>query len=173
MAEIRKSPDKVDWINISANQKLSEAFIREFKDKVDWNNISYSQPWTSFSQEFQDEFKDKLTNKENHIKISDAEKLKQIKTYAKEYKLKFDGKYLFAFRNHDIFGRGIFNKTIFYESGETYTDWHCDMNPKNKDSFGLGIFPEGNTKVKVHYQDWVIAVNREDGKARVWKFTVL
>jgi hypothetical protein len=87
--------------------------------------------------------------------------------------LEFDGKYLYAFRTHDVWGRGVHNKTIFYTKRETYRDWHCDMNPKNENSFGLGIFPKGNTKVKVHYQDWGVEVNSKDGKARVWAFTAV
>ena len=47
------------------------------------------------------------------------------------------------------------------------------MNPNNENSFGLGIFPKGNTPIKVKISDWGVAVNREDGKARVWGFEVI
>jgi hypothetical protein len=47
------------------------------------------------------------------------------------------------------------------------------MNTANKNSFGLGIFPKGNTKVKVSIKDWGVSVDREDGKARVWGFEVI
>jgi hypothetical protein len=47
----------------------------------------------------------------------------------------------------------------------------CDKYKKN--SFGLGIFPKGNTPVKVKIEDWGLEVNREDGKARVWGFEVI
>ena len=47
------------------------------------------------------------------------------------------------------------------------------MNPKNENSFGLGIFPKGNTSVKVSVEDWGVEVNRDDGKARVWGIMVI
>ena len=96
-----------------------------------------------------------------------------MKGYAKKWKLKFKEGYLYAFRNHDICGRGQYNKTIFYKEGKYYKDWHVDMNPKNENSFGLGIFPKGNTKVRVSIKDWGCEVNRADGKARVLGFFVL
>ena len=170
---IREFQDKVIWDYISYNQKLSESFIREFQDKVIWINISSSQ---ELSESFIREFKDKidikiqaLSHKEKSIK----EKTKEIKEYAKKYKLEFDGKYLYAFREHDEYGRGMFNKTIFYEKGKYYRDWHCDMNKENENSFGLGIFSKGDTKIKVKVEDWGIEVDREDGKARVWGIEVI
>jgi hypothetical protein len=47
------------------------------------------------------------------------------------------------------------------------------MNMENENSFGLGIWPKGNTPVKVSVKDWGIEVGREDGKARVFGFEVL
>ena len=71
-------------------------------------------------------------------------------------------------------GCGIFNKTINYEKGQYYTDWHCDMRENIENSFGLGIFPKGNTKVKISIKDWGCCVKvRNDGKCRVWGFEVL
>ena len=77
-----------------------------------------------------------------------------MRVYADKYKLKFDGDYLYAFRDHDNWGRGMFNKTIYYDEKKEYRDWHCDLNPVNANSFCLGIFNEGNTAVKVNYKDW-------------------
>ena len=81
-----------------------------------------------------------------------------------------------------MFGRGSFNKTISYEPNIYYRDWHCDLNPNNQNSFGLGIWPKGNTKVKVLLTDFGCGVkdnmeqygfeNEEDGKARVWGFQI-
>jgi hypothetical protein len=101
------------------------------------------------------------------------EKLKEIKEYAKEHKLEFKNNKLIAYRNHDMYGRGVFNKTISYEKGKYYKDWRCNMNKEEKNSFGLGIFPKGNTKVEVKVEDWGCEVGREDGKARVFGFKVL
>ena len=52
---IREFKDYVDWGWISENQKLSESFIREFQDKVDWYWVSSHQKLSeSFIREFQD-----------------------------------------------------------------------------------------------------------------------
>ncbi len=54
---IREFKDKVDWCNVSINQRLSESFIREFKDKVNWTCISiYQRLSESFIREFKDKF---------------------------------------------------------------------------------------------------------------------
>ena len=47
------------------------------------------------------------------------------------------------------------------------------MREEVENSFGLGIWPEGNTKVKVLIKDWGVKVNREDGKCRVWGFEIV
>ena len=164
---IREFKNKIDWLYISYNQNLSEDFIKEFKDKVNWYGISYNQ---KLSKDFIREFKDKIDikmQKANFKEKSYKTKLKEVKEYAKEHNLKFDGKYLYAYRNHDRNGCGQYNKTIIYEKGKYYRDWRCNMNPKEENSFGLGIFPKGNTPVKVKVEDWGVAVNRKDGKARV------
>ena len=96
--------------------------------------------------------------------------------YAEKYNLNYDkeNKVLTAFRNHDRRGCGIFNNTIQYQSGKYYKDWHCDLDSTEENSFDLGIWPEGNTKVLVKVEDWGTAIpTDEDGKARVWGFTVL
>jgi len=67
----------------------------------------------------------------------------------------------------------MFNQTIRYEKGQYYRDWHCDMRKDVENSFGLGIFPNGNTAVKVKITDWGLEVDREDGKCRVWGFEVI
>ena len=93
---------------------------------------------------------------------------------AKEHNLKLDTKYLYAFRNHNEYGRGSYNKTISYQKGTYYKDWHCDMDETDKNSFGLGIFKEGNTKVRVKIEDFGVAVlNDAEGKARVWGFEIV
>jgi len=144
---VKEFKDKVDWYWISERQKLSEDFIREFKDEVNGP-----------------------INRQIHADKTMAQKRKEIKAYAKKHGLKFDGKFLYAFRNHDFTGRGAFNKAIFYEAGKYYRDWHCDMRESEENSFGLGIWPKGNTPVRVAVEDWGVAVNRQDGKARVWGF---
>jgi len=112
--------------------------------------------------------------REIHKEKSYEQKLKEVKEYAKEYDLKYDNKYLYAFRNHDKVGRGLFNKTIFYEKGVYYRDWHCDMDSEHQNSFGLGIFAKGNTPVKVKIEDWGTK-SKSDlfGKARVWGFEII
>jgi hypothetical protein len=163
----------VNWIYISYFQKLSEDFIREFKDKVSWDHISASQ---KLSEDFIRKFKYKVNidvQITNNKEKTQKQKLTEIEKYANRHKLKFDSKYLYAFRDHDGRGRGVFNKTIFYEKGKYYRDWHCNMNRKEENSFGLGIWPKGNTPVKVKIEDWGVEVNRNDGKARVWGFEII
>ena len=63
---------------------------------------------------------------------------------------------------------------IKYEKGYYYRDFHCDLDSSEKNSFGLGIWPEGNTKVKVKISDWGTKVNNDsNGKARVWAFELV
>ncbi len=66
----------------------------------------------------------------------------------------------------------MYNKTIAYEKNKYYRDWRCDLNPKQINSFGYGIFPEGNTKVKVKIEDFGCRVNKSK-KLRVWGFEVI
>jgi hypothetical protein len=54
---IREFQDKVEWDCISEYQVLSEDFIREFQDKVNWTYISNFQV---LSEDFIREFQDKL-----------------------------------------------------------------------------------------------------------------
>ena len=119
-----------------------------------------------------EKYKDKLNLKlqeKHHKEKSDEVKLKEVREYAKHYNLKFekDTGFLFAYRNHNINGSGMYRSNEYYEKGETYRDWHVDMDETEANSFGLGIFPKGNTQVKVHYTDWGCHVNRDDGKCRV------
>ena len=170
---IREFQNKVNWVYISAYQNLSEDFIREFQDKVDWSNISYFQP---LSEKFIKKFKDKIDKSINcaaHKQKTLKQKEKEIKAYAKRHNLRYENGVLYAFRIHDKHGRGEYNKTIFYEKGKYYRDWHCDMREDVENSFGLGVWPKGNTPVAVKVEDWGVKVNRGDGKARVWGFTVL
>jgi hypothetical protein len=48
------------------------------------------------------------------------------------------------------------------------------MRENEENSFGFGIWPKGNTPVKVKIEDWGVAVTvRNDGKARVWGFEII
>ncbi len=174
---IREFQDKLHWISISEWQNLSEGFILEFEDRVHWGYLSLTQ---NLSKEFVGRFQNKI----NYVlqdarfrKKSDEQKLQEVKAYAEKHNLKFDGTYLYAYREHDKWGRGSWNKTIIYDKiGKEYRDWHCNVDQTDHASFGLGIWPKTphvNTKVKVHYKDWGCAVNFGNGKGRVWAFTLL
>jgi hypothetical protein len=169
---IREFENEVNWYNISHSQNLSESFIREFENKVDWYNISCYQV---LSKKFREEFKSKIDNIYEEINESKtlATKTKECKEYAEKHNLKITKKYLYAFRNHDKYGRGVFSKNTYYKKGQYYKDWHCDMRKDAENSFGLGIWPQGNTKVKIKIEDWGVAVNKNDGKARVWGFEIV
>jgi hypothetical protein len=95
-----------------------------------------------------------------------------VTAYAEKYGLVFKDDILYAFRNHDKNGCGVFNKSIKYAPGNYYKDWHCDLNPKIQNSFGLGIFPKGNTPVTVKLEDWGVEDCNRNGKARVWGFSM-
>lgn len=193
---IEKYQDRVDWVGISACQQLSEQFIEKFKDKVNWYlisrfqqlseqfiekyadkvNLYYISECQQLSEQLIEKFKNKIdinTYKEVHREITKEEKIKEMQEYAKKHNLKFDGEYLYAFRNHDKWGRGTSDKKISYKKEKYYHDWHCDMRIDVSDSFGLGIWPMGNTPVRVKVDDWGCCVNREDGKCRVWGFEAI
>jgi len=165
---IEKFQDKVNWGWISKFQNLSEKFIEKFQDKVDWYYISKTQ---NLSEKFIEKFQDKVDlniidlKKKNYISIYD---------YSKKYNLKIKDGYLYAFRNHRKNGTGSYKNNSNYKKGIYYRDWHCDLNPNNENSYGFGIWPEGNTKVKVKIEDWGTAVfNDKNGKARVWGFMII
>jgi len=193
---IQEFKDKVYWSWISKYQKLSEEFIEEFQNKVDWNWVSvYQQLSEEFIREFQDrvywscipiyqnlskefikEFKNKIDisiYKAVHQEKSLEQKKLEVQQYATKHNLKYDDEFLYAFRKHDKRGKGVYNKTISYKLKQYYRDWHCDMRKDVENSFGLGIWPKGNTPVKVKIEDWGCEVDkRGDGKARVWGFEI-
>jgi len=170
---IARFKEYVDWDRVSAYQPLSEDFIEKAKEYVNWDKICECQPLSKrFIKKFGNSRHVNMHQK-SHAKKSYTQKLKEVKAYAKKHKLQMDSKFLYAFRNHDKQGRGAFNDTISYKKGIYYRDWHCDMNKSNYNSFGLGIFPDGNTSVKVKIKDWGIAVDSNRGKARVWGFEIV
>lgn len=152
---IRKFNNRVDWTYICEYQTLSEPFIEEFQYKVNWCQISFAQ---KLSDPFIEKFKDKLylslipNQKDERLYI---EKEKDIKAYAKEFKLDFDGKYLYCFRNQPT-------TRLRY--------WKCDLNPLESSTYGLTVFPTGNISIKVSVNDWGIWV-KDSSKARVWAFS--
>ena len=195
---IERKKHRVSWLAISQFQKLSESFIDRLEDYVDWKYIFIYQKlsgkfiWKNrkrpplskdtlksqiLSPYYLKKFKDYIDideYKKVHGPKSDPIKLKEIKEYAKKHRLLFRSEYLYAYRDHDPYGRGIHNRTLIYKESAYYRDWHCDLNPNNINSFGLGIWPKGSTRIKVHYKDWgVSVVGDPDGKARVYGFKVL
>lgn len=184
---LRKAQDFLNqngvWARVATYQRLSEKFIIDYIPQI---HASMSFSLILKNQNLSKEFLDKYDNgaityndyekgeyKDIHRETTREENIKEMKEYAEKYKLKFDGEYLYAFRNHDEYGRGMWNRTIFYETGKYYHDWHCDMRRDTENSFGLGIFPKGNTPVRVKVEDWGVCVSRKDGKCRVWGFEVL
>ena len=171
---IKEFENKINWYQISQYQNLSEDFIREFKNKVDWDYVSQSQ---NLSEDFIGEFENKVNIKmqnKKHKEKTIKQKEEEIKEYAKKYNLKYENGILTAYRNHDQWGRGNWNNTIFYQKEIYYRDWHCDMDENEENSFGLGIWPKGDTKVEVKVKDWGCAIkNDKEGKARVWGFKVI
>ena len=171
---IREFSDRVSWYWICRNQKLSEDFIREFKHKVDWRTISHYQILSqAFMEEFIDQINIQAQYDSHHDKRTLDEKRQEMADYADKFQLKFENDVLHTFRTHDVRGTGYYNKTIFYNKPGYYRDWHCDLNPKNENSCGFGIFPVGNTPIQVKVEDWGCKVEDDArGKARVWGFTI-
>jgi len=95
----------------------------------------------------------------------------EVLEYAKTHGLKVENGYLFAFRNHNAAGRGMFGVES-YEKGIYYRDWHVDMRGKIENSFGFGIWPMGKIEVKVKIEDWGINPQWTD-KGRVWGFEIV
>lgn len=171
--------------SIIKNQLLSLEFVG--KILADYESclldLAKYQPYPEFFKEIKS---NKIVNPSDLIQLqtkSKEQKIQEMKDYAKEHNLEFDGEYLYAYREHDKLGRGIYNKTICYEEGKYYRDWHCDIDSRIQNSFGLGIFPfstrngdpvrlNTNVLVKVHVDDWGCAIYNSK-KARVWAFTVL
>ncbi len=137
---------------VCENQRLTMAFIKGI-----WKELT--------------EYRLDLLKK---MKLPNPEEAaKRAKEYAKEHNLKIKGQVLLAFRTHDKFGRGAYKKAFFYQTGRFYRDWHCDPRAEVANSFGFGIWPKGNTPVAVPIKDFMVAVNRNDGKARVLAFRVI
>jgi len=101
------------------------------------------------------------------------EKIRRAREYAAIHGLIIEGDHLLAFRNHDRHGRGAYKKSIRYTTGILNEDWHCDPRPYIPNSFGLGIWPKGNISVRVPLDRFVVAIQRNDGKARVEAFEII
>ena len=169
---IEKHENKVNWYCISESQKLSEKFIEKHENKVNWYHISCSQKLSEkFIEKHADKINKEIQLKKHHRKYDPIEEAKQ---YAEKHNLIIKDGFLHAFRNHNKWGRGVFSKTILYtKKNVEYRDWHCDLDPNKKNSFGLGIWPEGNVEVKVKLEDFGCEViDKDDGKARVWAFQI-
>ena len=151
LEDIEKNPNVQDWNSISLNQKLSEEFIEKHSDKVHYK----------IAKDILNQTPDKET------------RISRAKKYAEKYNLNIDNEYLYAFRNHDKNGNGMVKYNSFYKSGTYYTDWHCDPRVEEKNSYGFGIYPVGNTPVKVKLEDFCIDIEEYDNKARVWGFQVI
>ena len=85
---IRKFFDKVNWYYISSTQKLSEGLIREFARKLNWIDMSRCQ---KLSEEFIKEFSDRV----NWKYISKYQKLSEsfIREFADKVNWKYISKY--------------------------------------------------------------------------------
>jgi hypothetical protein len=102
---------------------------------------------------------------------STEERIARGKAYSAKHELESNIVGFCGFRNHDKWGRGAFKPNTYYLESKEYHDWRCDPREDEKDSYGLGIWPKGNTRIFVKWEDFCVEVNREDGKARVWAFS--
>ena len=149
----------------------------------EWNDLTkYQRDWVCRYQSLTQIFISKVWNdltedqrdRVKSMKLPDKkERTKRARRYAKDHDLKIKDGHLYAYRNHDKRGCGMWDKTRSYKKGKLYRDWHCDPREEVENSFGFGIWPEGNTPVRVPLEDFIVAVNRDDGKARVFAFEMI
>ena len=152
-------------------------------DRDDFKKLRNDYKWYALQYQFFSWFDredyaklddDNKTAAVNQFPKTEKNKRKEAEAYASKHNLKIDQNYLYAFRDHDKRGAGIFRVNNCYETGRYNKDWHCDIRPNIKNSFGYGIWPSGNTKVKVKIEDWGVEVADDgNGKARVWGFEVI
>ena len=167
-------------ISVCTYQKLSETFIKEVWSELTEGQKDYVCRYQNISEKFIKQIWSELTEVQQEL-ITDIhesypskkERIERAKKYAKKHNLEIKGKHLYAFRNHSKWGRGMYSYTTFYKKGEMYEDWHCDPRRSELDSFGLGVFPRGNTLVRVPLDRFVVEVNRKDGKSRVEAFEMV
>ena len=108
-----------------------------------------------------------------HESISPKEARRRAREYAAKHGLKAGYKWLYAFRDHDSDGRGMWGGGP-YGKGKYHRDWRCNMRPDAQNSFGFGIWPKGNTPVRVRLEDFGTEVEgHPEGKARVWGFEMI
>src|SRR3990167_1011589 len=117
-AQGRKNPNRLDWGWVSEYQKLTAAELREFKDRLDWGWVSQCQKLTAADLR---EFKDRLdwgwVSRYQKAQPNKPERINRAKKYAAIHHLKTTEAGFYAYRNHDAWGRGSFNKAIIYASG--------------------------------------------------------
>ena len=167
---------KEQWVDISADQKLSESFIRDFQDKVCWYWISKCQ---KLSNEFIKEFKHRLNlNKIKgswHYKTTEKKKRAVITTGLYEC----HDTYFIAYKGIRSDRYSKFNFQYKYEKDGIYESW-CDCS-NDENSFGLSVWNEPNARgycsdlvvrVKVNYED-VGRVVHNGGKIRCFKIKIL
>ena len=91
---IEEFKNKVNWLYISINQKLSEDFIREFKDKVYWQYVSSNQ---NLSKDFILELKDRVNwygiKKHQNITKKDIEEYELKKIIEENNKTRVKNKF--------------------------------------------------------------------------------
>ena len=170
--------DQKDYVCV--NQNISEKFIKQI-----WSDLTrYQKTFVCRNQNISEKFIKQIWSELTEVQqkiITDIhksypnkkERIERAKKYAKKHNLEIKGKHLYAFRNHNKWGRGMYSTTTFYKKGKMYEDWHCDPRENVLNSFGLGIFPKGNTLVRVPLDRFVVEVNRKDGKSRVEAFEMV
>jgi len=127
---------------------LTSEFIEEFKEKID-DKVQFS------------------VNKEKSL----DQKTVEVFKYAETRTLKVKDGFLFVFRNHNAAGRG-YHGVESYEKGVYYRDWHVDMRETEENSFGFGVWSEGEIEIKIKIEDW--GVNPfNTTKGRVWGFEIV
>lgn len=157
-----------------AAKQYSESFLETFRD----SHVAF--PWVIKYQNLSEEFLKKCSDHERSLYVlRHTPSGISINEYADKHGLTIDDTYLYAFRNHTHKGRGQYLDSTRYQKNVYYRDWHCDLDCREDYTYGFGIWPEGNTPVRIKREDWGCAVRDPSGvpdeiatKARVWGFEI-
>jgi hypothetical protein len=160
---------------ISEFQPLSESFWASV-----WNSLENFQRMTVITNQpipksLQDSRLMPVSQRKRLEKMAlpdNALRIKRAKRYAKKHGLEIKDGMLLAYRNHSVFGLGMFSNFVYDKKGFLYEDWHCDPRSSELNSFGLGIWPKGNTAVAVPLDKFIVTV-ASSSKARVLAFSIL
>lgn len=121
---MREHAKKIKWDSICSYQKLSESFIEEFIDKINWYEISI---WQILSEDFMRKYQDKIDWRE----ISKYQKLSN--DFICEFKDKVDWNYICAFQKLSNECMRTCKDYLFWENVYIYQEFDQNFKEEFKD----------------------------------------